>query len=419
MVSQPIGSKSRNDQGQMAWHVAILGVIAAVLPVLVFSREAAPLLCVLLLGTLVGTSFARGDTDEAVATLCRWLGRPETRVLIAALALLSLSAMWSPATNGGAVHAFRVVMAALLIGTLLAFSSITRVTNLDRALAFSLAAGAGLLLVNFLLVDGETRRWIGLFPEVWRMNRAVVAIVLFAPLTLLLAWRSSRMRAAALAGVCLPAVFLSQSESAQLAVIVAAAVWAASTLNPIIVHRLVGTAMVTAVLVMPFVVRFANDIVPAALHDKVGYGTLTVRGEIWTAFADLVPERPLLGYGVEASSIIAQTQTAVSLPENVRNLLAFAHPHNAPLQVWFELGFVGALFAAVLVIFALRALERLPAERLGVATATAAAAFTISSVSHGAWQSWWFCLIGLVAAAYLMLPSRAEDDDGLSRTISS
>lgn len=415
MVSQPIGRKSHNDQSRMAWQLAVMGVITSVLPVLVFSREASPLLCVLLLATLMGASYARGDIYEALATLRRWLGRPEAHVLIAALALLSLSVMWSPATEHGAVHAFRIVMAALLIAALLAFSSITRLTSLDLALAFGVAVGAALLLIN-LLIDGEMRRWMGLSPDVWRMNRAAVAIVLFLPLAMRLVWRSSRALTVALAGICLPAVFLSQSESAQLAMIVAAGVWAAATLNPVIVHRLVGATMVMSVLVMPFVARYANDLVPAALHEKVGYGTLTIRGEIWTAFADLVPERFLLGYGLEASSIIWKTPMAASLPESVRDLLAFAHPHNAPLQVWFELGLVGAILVAVLIVFAVKAMKWLPTEHLAAATATAAAVFTVSTVSHGAWQSWWFCLVGLVATMYVMLPTWLEDHKKLRPT---
>ena len=408
MVSHPAESRSYNDQGQTVWQLAILSVVAAILPVIVFAREASPLLCVVLLATLVGAANARGNTHEVLATLRRWIARPEAHVLVAALVLLSVSVMWSPATEHGAVHAFRIVMAALLIAALLAFGSTARLEGLDRALFFGLAAGALLLLAN-LLLDGAMRSWMGFSPDVWRMNRAAVAIVLFLPLALLLVWRSSRARTVALIGICLPAVFLSQSESAQLAAIVTAAVWAAATLHPLVVHRLVGATMVTAVLVMPFVVRFANDLVPAAVHAKVGYATLTIRGEIWTAFADLVPERLLLGHGMEASTIIWKTPMAASLPQSVRDLLAFTHPHNAPLQVWFELGLVGAIFVAVLIVFALRAMERLPTERLSAATATTAAVFTVSTVSHGAWQSWWFCLVGLVAATYAMLPTRLED----------
>ncbi|AHB49790.1 hypothetical protein W911_00345 [Hyphomicrobium nitrativorans NL23] len=381
---------------------------------MVFVRVAPPLLCVLLLATLVGAAYARGDAGDALEKLRGWIGRREAHVLIAALVLLCLSVMWSPANEHGASHAFRVVMAAFLITALLAFGSMASLTNLGPALAMSLAAGAVLILAN-LHVGDETRSWIGLSPDLWRMNRAAVAIVLFAPLALLLLWRSSRLLAVGLVAVCLAAVFFSFSESAQFATLVVAAVWAASSLNPILVHRLVGVSMVTTLLVMPFVVRFANEIVPAAVHEKVGYGVLTIRGEIWTAFADLVPERFLLGYGIEASNVIAKTPTAASLPESVRDLLAFSHPHNAPLQVWFELGLVGALLVAVLIVFALRAMERLPADRLGAATATAAAVFTVSAVSHGAWQSWWFCLVGLVAAAYAMLPAQSDGNNGVRR----
>ncbi len=408
MVSEPIGSKHRTDQGRIAWEQLSLGVIILILPVIVFAREASPLLCVLLLATLVGAAFSRGNTDDAIETLRRWLGHRQAHVLIAALAFLSLSVLWSPATDHGAVHAFRIVMVAVLIAAVLAFSSINRQDNIGPALAIGLAAGAILLLAK-LVAHGDARHLLGFSPDQWRMNRAAVALVLFSPLALLLLWRSSRTQSVALAVLCLTAVFLSLSESAQLAALVAAAVWVASALNPIAVHRLVGAGMVTAVLAMPFVVRFANDVVPAAIHERVGYGVLTIRGEIWTVFADLIPERPLLGYGVEASKVIAKTPTAAGLPEGSRELLEFTHPHNAPLQVWFELGFVGALLAAILTFFAVRAMERLPREYLGAATATAAAVFTISTVSHGAWQSWWFCLVGLVAATYVMLPTRPEE----------
>ncbi|HRN87715.1 MAG TPA: O-antigen ligase family protein [Hyphomicrobium sp.] len=408
MVSHPAESRSYGEHDKSAWQLAILSIVAAILPVLVFAREASPLLCVLLLATLVGAANARGSTEEAWVTLRRWMARPEAYVLIAALALLSVSALWSPATERGAEHAFRIVMAALLIAALLAFGSAARMEGLDRALSFGLAAGALLLLAN-LQFDGAMRTWMGFSPDVWRMNRAAVAIVLFLPLAVLLIWRLSPARVLAFIGICLAAVFLSQSESAQLAAIVTVAVWAVAALKPIVVHRLVGATMVAAVLAMPFVVPFANDLVPAAVHEKVGYGTLTIRGEIWAAFADLVPEKLLFGHGMEASSIIWKTPMAASLPQSVRDLLAFAHPHNAPLQVWFELGLVGAIFVAVLIVFALRAMERLPSERLSAATATTAAVFTVSTVSHGAWQSWWFCLVGLVAATYAMLPTRLED----------
>jgi O-antigen ligase len=72
------------------------------------------------------------------------------------------------------------------------------------------------------------------------------------------------------------------------------------------------------------------------------------------------------------------------------------HPHNAALQVWLELGAVGAALAAAL------------AWLLGVAaaraTCPAAAAGALASgavtamLSFGAWQAWWIAA-GLLAAA--------------------
>lgn len=408
MTMQPAGVAKQETRSGTIWQQFVLGVVAAIIPVMVFVREASPLLCALMLAGVVGSAMANRNALAAMDTLRRWLARREVHVLAAALAFMLVSVLWSPATERGAVHAVRVIAAALLIAALLAFCSTNPQKRLGSALMGGLAVGAVLLLAS-LLTNNEVRSWIGLSPDPWRTNRAAVAIALFLPLALLLSWRSSRILAVGLAGVCVVAVFFSHSSSAQLALIVAALVWAASALlGPRLVHRTVAASTVVAVLAMPLLVGYANAIVPAALHDKVGYGTLTIRGKIWPAYASLIPERPLVGFGMEASNVFDKTEHAAGLTEKHRELLSFTHPHNAPLQVWFELGLVGALFAAALIFFAFRGMERLPADHLRCATATAAGIFAVASVSHGAWQSWWICLVGLVAAVYALLPVDRE-----------
>lgn len=408
MTMQSADGAMRASRSGKFWQQFVLGLVAAIVPVVVFVREASPILCVLMLVGLVGSALANGNAGSAIETLRRWLTTREALVLIAALAFLLVSVLWSPAAERGAVHAIRVVAAALLIAALLAFALEHPQRRLGPALAGGLAVGAALLLAN-LLTDNEVRSWVGLSPDPWRTNRAAVAIALLLPLTLLLSWRSSRSFAVVLAGFCLLAVFYSHSSSAQLAVLVAAIVWTTSALlGARLVNRIVAASSVAAIIAMPLLVSYANTVVPASLHEKVGYETLTIRGEIWPAYAKLVPQRPFLGYGMEASNVFDETAHAAELTERHRKLLSFAHPHNAPLQIWFELGLVGALFAATLAFFAFRAMERLPKAYLSSATATAAGVFAIAAVSHGAWQSWWICLVGLVGVIYALIPAEPQ-----------
>ncbi|MEJ0067893.1 MAG: hypothetical protein WDO24_03180 [Pseudomonadota bacterium] len=66
------------------------------------------------------------------------------------------------------------------------------------------------------------------------------------------------------------------------------------------------------------------------------------------------------------------------------------HPHNGALQVWLELGAVGALVGALIALVVLSRLtpDRLaPAER-AVGLATFATAAVELSLSYGIWQSW-------------------------------
>jgi O-antigen ligase len=93
------------------------------------------------------------------------------------------------------------------------------------------------------------------------------------------------------------------------------------------------------------------------------------------------------------------------------------HPHNAVLQVWLELGAVGALIGLGLLLSILRAIGRMKDSPV-----TRAAAFgmfttglTLASISFGIWQSWWMSSI-LLSAAFLISavqPAQADTPERL------
>ena len=76
------------------------------------------------------------------------------------------------------------------------------------------------------------------------------------------------------------------------------------------------------------------------------------------------------------------------------------HPHNAGLQVWLELGLVGALLLAGLAWVALRGLARLPRIDQTLGLATFSCAFVIASVSYGLWQNQWVATLMMAAALF-------------------
>lgn len=147
---------------------------------------------------------------------------------------------------------------------------------------------------------------------------------------------------------------------------------------------------------------------------------------IWGFVAERIAERPVLGWGMDSSRAIpgAEDEQVVvaEMPRGSGNWVRIPeqnlplHPHNAVLQWWLELGAVGALlFAALLVRLSRIALGAadgaVPRTCVG---ALLLGGFAISTVSFGFWQSWWQCTLWFLAAwaaalapAYLRGESRS------------
>ncbi|HEX8569858.1 MAG TPA: O-antigen ligase family protein [Caulobacteraceae bacterium] len=151
--------------------------------------------------------------------------------------------------------------------------------------------------------------------------------------------------------------------------------------------RLVGGLLAAQVLVSPLLVHAAADAGVLGALARAAPESWRQRLEVWGFAADRITESPFLGWGLEASRMFP------SVP---------LHPHNAGLQVWLELGAVGALLFALLWLRVYEAAARIARDdRTGAAACAGAAGayFTIGALSYGVWQEWWLASAALVAAA--------------------
>jgi O-antigen ligase len=124
------------------------------------------------------------------------------------------------------------------------------------------------------------------------------------------------------------------------------------------------------------------------------------RLRIWSFVAERFTLHPFRGAGLDSSRVF---------PDIVP-----LHPHNAPLQLWFELGLPGALLGAAFWAWLWRRIgERADQDRLttAVASATAAVYLTISAVGFGLWQEWWLC-VGALAIVLCILFGNAARSAG-------
>jgi len=130
------------------------------------------------------------------------------------------------------------------------------------------------------------------------------------------------------------------------------------------------------------------------------------------AFAvDKIGERPLLGWGFDASRRVGQDVVG---PFDGNRAIPL-HPHNGWAQLWLELGVVGAILGLALVGLVLLAAARVRAgDRLVTAAALGAcvAYLVVGNISYGVWQSWWIANAWLTALAIGAIGTKPFSDRG-------
>jgi O-antigen ligase len=112
------------------------------------------------------------------------------------------------------------------------------------------------------------------------------------------------------------------------------------------------------------------------------------RLDIWTFAADHVQDHPFRGWGLDASRTFGP---AIPL-----------HTHNGELQLWLELGAIGAALAGVFFCWLAYGVVRLSTRSRGEAAMAAGALVSylvIGGVSFGIWQEWWLGLGALTLIA--------------------
>ena len=122
---------------------------------------------------------------------------------------------------------------------------------------------------------------------------------------------------------------------------------------------------------------------PLAAHVSLSWSQ---RLGYWRHAQDWIADHPLRGWGLDASRMFSP---------GIR-----LHPHDAALQIWLELGLIGAVATAVLWAAVLAGMSRpRPDPAMAASAATAIAYLTFDAFSFGVWQEWWLALGALACAA--------------------
>ncbi|TCT12623.1 O-antigen ligase [Tepidamorphus gemmatus] len=262
--------------------------------------------------------------------------------------------------------------------------------------ALGIALAAIILIVEFTVPGGVFRSYI-YGPNPSYLNRSVVTVsLLMWPALALTTGRYRHYIRVGVIVLVIAAVAVSSSKSALLAICAGLLVTSLALISlrtAQIGVIVVGTA---AFVAMPLMVKLMSDFAVETGVDEMVDLSSERRLEIWRATAEAALERPLIGWGLESSRMFGLRE----MPGVNWTIGPIHHPHNPILQIWVELGAIGVVLAAAIMVGVVMAVSALPARRRSFAYGAITATLAVSSVSHGAWQSWWTALLMIMIALF-------------------
>ena len=373
-----------------------------------------------LLGWAGALGFAPAVALAGVLTLPALRVRVADRTLLLALftALVwaCASAFWSPwrAPDLEGQTALKLVFMLAFYGSAVSAAravSEARLTGLLKVLVAAVGLLSMILLVESLTAAAGYKALLGALGQTVRPDYAIknvaqglYVLTLLAPPALVAARGRVRWGLAALtlAGILFPAWRFGYDAPVLAAAVAAAAallVWRFPAAGPRVLGGLAAGAFLSAPLLVSsaFAVGLDARLAPylsESWMQRLGY---------WKKAVDWIWARPLPGWGLDASRAFGP---------GIR-----LHPHDAALQVWMELGLIGAVAAAIVWAAIFTGLSRPGRSPAAAASAAAAAAYLVfGAVSFGVWQEWWLGLGALTALACILV-LRAQPIDLSSRNV--
>ena len=276
------------------------------------------------------------------------------------------------------------------------------------ALAMAMLIAAGFIVAE-LLLNLPLRHLYGGRLATFVHNRPVVTLLLLlGPVLVLVGFHRRRMLCWLVLLATVVAIVESESEAAKLGLVAAAGTFALSYAPFIWVKRLLAVVLLGLIWMQPFFGSTVATIMPETVIEATEAGNSRARIQLWQAFSDVSRRYPIFGTGFASSPHMGSHPVAPKIDRAYRRMLKVGHPHNAFLQVWVELGAIGALFLSGLVLWVMKCLSGAPADIRRVGLVTLMTTSAIALVSHGAWQGWWIAAVTLAAALLTLRPAPSQ-----------
>lgn len=404
-------------------------VVFLIAPVAVFSSKAmVPLFLILTVGLLI-------------FELKRGFRAPLLPLPLFCGAVLLLA--WGALTSVWAVKPVESVTlaGALLVTFLFGLYLLGSVSRLElpnwRLIGIAFVSGIGVAAVLFVIeastdnfltrtgrgLDDETIRFanqkIGINVDAFLINGSVILSLLMWPALVILNFHRLRGLLIILLAVVGFAVFQYGNAAALVAIVVGFGASTLARVNRRVAAGVMSAIFVTLVMATPLITTLLlgdRDMERVAV-DSARRGvpsSMIGRMFIYDFVSERVAEKPLRGWGLNSARSIPGGSDKYLVYDKegpgsrgqfiIEEIYLPLHPHNQALQIWLELGAVGALIIAALggwLIWRLR--ENGPTGPTHPMFFGLVSSIIIYDfLSFGAWQSWWIATQFLTIAIMLL-----------------
>ena len=387
-------------------------IFGAIMPVAVISSKAIMLLliaaCLAVLPAIIRDRSALGSALR------------EYRSIIIVICLLltwgMLSAVWSIDPAESVAKALKLTAASFMGGIIIIGVGLTSATQKRRIVNATIAG-----IIVALCLTALRYAWIHLRPEpdgfpegfdpISALNPGLTVLaILFWPVMAELSVRSSWKTLAGVGIVLATLLAVSTAGSAILAIVMGAIGFAAATIWPRVAIYVVAFVLFAGIVSAPFVASRLSADMRLPYVTKNLPGSVYHRVYIWEFAAEQSLSRPVLGWGLATSRAIPGGREKPPVGTAYLPL----HPHHAGLQIWLELGCVGAILAGIISVMAVLFRRNRHHTRLSlcVLAGTALSIASVAFTAYSTWQSWWVAMIWLTCGILVCFRSSSTAPPG-------
>lgn len=394
-------------------------------------RGIAPLYVILAVG-FIGLNFFRNQFKDFLK-----IGRAQLAVILTLPIFGAASAMWSLAPGASLKTAF-ILGALFLIGSLMIKVS-GELDERERLFIEKSILVGGFIGYTLIGIEQVSNAGLSRFLQelvgrhvvmrndstsIFNQGMSIGALYLW-PFGMVLIRKWSFFAASPILALCAGLIFLSEAQVPGVALVTGAIALLLTRAMPHFAPKVLILGVVIGTLLAPAIPGMlpnpqTNEPSLSKYSDSILH-----RFIIWQTAKDHILKNPIIGAGLNSTRFLYTKEDRiyylVEIPSTGRSWGVFSepiplHPHNAILQVWMELGLLGAVLLAVFLVAILNQLRllALPHWETAASFAFFACALTIESISYGAWQSWW--LSGLWLSSALVVSTLSPGRTGEAAT---